>query len=407
MRLLALLLLLQGASAQSAAQRLSFQAPFTNHNVKGERVVPFYEVEGDADCGQNYLRVVPDIPNTKGVVRGRIALDAVDFSLSTKFRVSGASERGTGESFGIFISAAHPSPNLESTELFGFGSSFIGVGVIVDTKREGRQNQQWRHRDVTVIANDGTRTSDDMMLNLAGCNGAIRLWEGRDDFNPLQASRIRLRHEGGSVMVEIDSRNSGRWRTCATISDLNMPQGWATTAVVSLVGVNGEGSNNVDVLNVKLYDTARGAWNAEYEDDDDEDNLLVGLAHHIEHELFGIDQGLRETVKALRVREVHAQERIEHLEESLRAGLTSELELRIDLLEEVMFSAIHYSMERDLDAAEQGMHTRIQRDALRMSDQLRSGHSWQTPFYSLAGLIGALCLISSVKFRELKKTHLL
>lgn len=43
-----------------------------------------------------------------------------------------------------------------------------------------------RHRDVAVVANNGTRTYENLIANLEGCTANVRFDETRDDFNVMQ-----------------------------------------------------------------------------------------------------------------------------------------------------------------------------------------------------------------------------
>lgn len=75
---------------------------------------------------------------------------------------------------------------------FGIQESFTGMAVIVNTNRgllsknlkPGEPNG--RHRDVTVVANNGTRGYGDLIASLEGCAANVRFDENRDDFNVLQ-----------------------------------------------------------------------------------------------------------------------------------------------------------------------------------------------------------------------------
>lgn len=49
-----------------------------------------------------------------------------------------------------------------------------------------------RHRDVTIVANNGTRNLDDLLASLEGCNANVRFDETRDDFNVMQVRQFFL-----------------------------------------------------------------------------------------------------------------------------------------------------------------------------------------------------------------------
>lgn len=77
---------------------------------------------------------------------------------------------------------------------FGFRDDFVGIAIILNTNRHlisyGRPGEPTgRHRDVTVVANNGTRVYEDLLASLEGCNANVRFDERREDFNVLQVRR--------------------------------------------------------------------------------------------------------------------------------------------------------------------------------------------------------------------------
>lgn len=72
----------------------------------------------------------------------------------------------------------------------------MGMTVVVNTNRQllgfGRPGEPTgRHRDVAVILNNGTRSYEDMIANMEGCNANVRFDERRDDFNVMQVRYAR------------------------------------------------------------------------------------------------------------------------------------------------------------------------------------------------------------------------
>lgn len=55
-----------------------------------------------------------------------------------------------------------------------------------------------------------------------------------------KATRIRLKSSGNTVALEVDARNSGRWRRCATIAHVDMPKDWATKCTIGMLARTGE-----------------------------------------------------------------------------------------------------------------------------------------------------------------------
>jgi hypothetical protein len=385
-------------------EQMSFVAPFNTHDAAGKKVVPFWDRSPTSVVKQSFVRIVPDLPRSKGVTWSRFALGKEEFSVMAKFRISGRDEKGGGESLGFFVADSVPSED-GGASFFGFGQSFVGIGVVVDTRRESSGPGQQRHRDITVIANNGTRSEVEVMENIVGCNANVRFWERRDDFNVLKASRIRFKFEANSMSVEVDSRNTGRWRRCATLTDMAMPEGWAKQSSISIVGVNGDGSNNADVLELRSFEQPGDAWDVEKFDDDDLEDDYDLLVHHMEHEMFSVEQGLKATLSMLEDAEQAAEERIELLERRLSAGVTDALESRIASLEAQVQRRVSASINNRINSAERGITNRLETNILNvMKDK---SVAWRTPFYLLLGVIGAMCLVIVMKYRDLKKQHIL
>ncbi|CAN0547785.1 unnamed protein product, partial [Laminaria digitata] len=58
-------------------------------------------------------------------------------------------------------------------------------------------------RFVSFFANNGTRTTEDVRMLANSCASTLRYYEGRDDFNFLKSSRVRLGYHDGAVTLEV------------------------------------------------------------------------------------------------------------------------------------------------------------------------------------------------------------
>ena len=102
--------------------------------------------------------------------------------------------------------------SLQSSEpgrFFGVQERFTGLAIIVNTNRSllsrARPGEPTgRHRDVSIVANNGTREYGDLIAGLEGCTANVRFDERRDDFNVLQV--------GGWVGGGMRGRMRGRMR---------------------------------------------------------------------------------------------------------------------------------------------------------------------------------------------------
>jgi mannose-binding lectin 2 len=262
------LLLLAGLPISRAEliERHSFTSPFSSHDHKGSRVIPHWETGGSAQVKQSFLRLTQDKPNQKGYVFSRGALGAQELSLAIKFRLSGMGADNFGDGLAVVIA---DKGKFESGNLLGFTDHFKGISVIFDTNRKDK-NIDSIHRDVVLLASDGSKPMSQGGMTLTGCSANLRYSESRDDFNVLKSSRMRLKVTPQNVVtVEIDGRNTGRWRRCASI-DLNeagLETGWLESMRIGLTASTSSGSSdNHDVLHLRVYSAAEEATLLETED---------------------------------------------------------------------------------------------------------------------------------------------
>lgn len=75
---------------------------------------------------------------------------------------------------------------------FGIDENFVGMAIVVNTNRQLLNKDKkpgepvGRHKDVAIVANNGTRSYADLIGSLEGCTANVRFDERRDDFNVMQ-----------------------------------------------------------------------------------------------------------------------------------------------------------------------------------------------------------------------------
>ena len=57
---------------------------------------------------------------------------------------------------------------------------------------------------------------------IVGCDAAMRYHNKRSDFSVTDATRVKVVCDGSSLIVQIDEKNSGQWKDCVTIPNLNL-----------------------------------------------------------------------------------------------------------------------------------------------------------------------------------------
>ena len=56
---------------------------------------------------------------------------------------------------------------------------------------------------MSFFANNGTRSTEEVRMEANSCASTLRYYEGRDDFNFLKSSRVRLGYYEGAVSLEV------------------------------------------------------------------------------------------------------------------------------------------------------------------------------------------------------------
>lgn len=91
-----------------------------------------------------------------------------------------------------------PIQEKKAGRFFGIDANFTGLAVIVGSTgrlhpTDARREQRYlRHRDVAIVANNGTRSYDDLMANLGTCSTRAGLLNWRESpFDPFQVRQAR------------------------------------------------------------------------------------------------------------------------------------------------------------------------------------------------------------------------
>eukprot|EP00752_Nemacystus_decipiens_P005062 g4596.t1 len=369
-------------------QQLTVTAPFDKHDHKGSRIIPYFEKTGATNIMQSFVRMTPDKTNEVGTLWSRSTLGSSDMSLEWKFRISGNEPTNYGDTIALIISPMKFKAG-QVGRFFGIDENFTGMAIIVNTNRQLLSKDKkpgepaGRHRDVAIVANNGTRSYADLIGSLEGCSANVRFDERRDDFNVMQSTRIRMKLSGNTVALEVDARNVGRWRRCATIAHLDMPQDWAQKCNVGIIAQTSDKSNNHDLLSLRVYNDAVDAWEVDtYDEDEDE---MDSLMHHMEHELFNVYDSLQETINSLKQAEQEAEMRLETLEENLSKSVMQALEARVAKLE----VQVQTSVSRSLNKHVNNVYGRLEEDVgVKLTEQVgKMSASWRWPFYALLTVV--------------------
>ncbi|CAM9651745.1 unnamed protein product [Discosporangium mesarthrocarpum] len=441
----AMLILLSGETRAKELENMSFATPFTFFNARGDRSVKFFSPEGAAVIRHGYVRITPDRPGERGSLTSQLhaslgsydsrgdsrgsgraepAREEGQFSLAMKFRVSGAKEKHHGDYLAVLLGDGESFVTRRgggklAEDGFGFTENFVGVGVVVSSRKlnnfspaqlapEARTSPR---QYVSIIANNGTRTSRDVRELASVCTAQMRYWEGRDDFSTLQGSRLRLKYIGGRVEVEVDSRNTGIWRKCTKSVDLQMPQGWLQKSFVGFsAGTGPMVSNNHDLISFKLFNMAMDAWDDEVVDgtisqgDDASDPgarreaRIAAFRAHMEHELEEVNTKLKDSLERLDNRREKIKDRLIMIEEQAGNEVMRALEQRIAEMEMRIRDVTFPSMYAKLSGVESDLGYDMEK---RMAPKVQGvTQRWRLPF---ALVVLGLVVVVVVVVRQYRK----
>jgi mannose-binding lectin 2 len=140
------------------------------------------------------------------------------------------------------------------------------------------------------------------------------------------------------LILQVDSKNSGEWKDCATVSDVGLSENWLVEAHIGFTGTTGQLADNHDILSleafsddeimqsVELNRTSKRHFNVgvglPIEDrllrlEEAVNNILEKLEyndHHLEHELVSVDDHLKAMIGKLESKEDNSASRIADIE---------------------------------------------------------------------------------------------
>ncbi len=159
-----------------------------------------FDLDHDARTTNNFVRVSMDTYKKEDmytvVSKSSIESSSEDFSAAIRFRLSGTSVHDVGVIFGWTFDTRYAkgvthdhdiedfyteNENPDTLQLL-FASTknpplFEGFAVVIDTSK----NRHVQLKDVSLVYNDGTMSTEEMYRTATGCAANFHYWEKRDD----------------------------------------------------------------------------------------------------------------------------------------------------------------------------------------------------------------------------------
>ena len=397
----------------------SWEPPFTEFGENGDRIISqVWKASGTAVVNNNFVRLTPDRQSKRGALWSRKALGVNTVSCVLKLRISGQGAKFYGDGLALWF--VHQGYYVEG-DMHGSVEGFTGFGIIFDTFDNAESGT--RHRDVTIVTNDGKGTQETMLQAAVGCNAKVRYHEARADFSIESSSRARVVVEGTQLKVQMDASSSGAWTDCAETT-LPFEADWLEKAHVGVSASTGHLADNHDVISLVSYsDVARhavddqeavgaarfsqrdGIDDARFERIEDTINSLMAkfehVGHHLEHEMEAVEDHMRNTVGKLQAQEKQADNRIDELERLVVKNVESSMKKRISALE----SDMERHIENHAGDVERTLNAKIS-ESVDVAASM-GGSGWRFPFFLLLIFDGIAVYALWQWYFKIRKSHLL
>jgi mannose-binding lectin 2 len=335
------------------------------------------------------------------------------------FRISGKGKDFYGDGIALWI--VQQGYYLEG-DLHGFQEDFVGVGIIFDTFQNSDD-----HMDVTVLINNGEKTVATMTKEVKGCNLHVRYHGERADFKVTDGTSAKLTVKGRNLTLMVDAKNTGDWKSCVVLTDMDLPEDWATESYLGITAATGQLSDNHDILSLVTYvdpevmeeeerlKNSKSIYEVSPKGMTPEDrmirletamnkilNKIEFMDHHYEHH-FATNSDHIDHVKAkLDARENSAESRIEELEDVIKKKVSSSMGDKLTDLETELKSKMDEKIVKFDDSI------KLHKTTPEGKKETASGDGgWKYPFLLLFFmLIGAIVGMYIFVQKVLKKMHL-
>lgn len=397
----------------------SFEPPYTSVDPSGNRLVSKeWKNGGVTAVNQNFVRLTPDRQSKKGALWSKKKLGTSQFSSTMKFRISGQGKKffGDGMAFWCIQQAYYVEGDLH-----GSVERFTGIGIIFDTFKNTETLSY--HRDVSIIINDGEKTTEMMMEKVDGCDANIRYHEDRADFSVDSTSRVKILVNGRNLEVLIDEKNDGEFKSCAN-TELPFAEDWAKNSHIGITGSTGQLADNHDVISLvtftdaekhaeheaivlssRKFERGSGSEGNDLEErlgrlEDAVDRVLAKLSyieHHTEHELASVEDHMKVTVSKLQSQEAISEGRLDELEKKVLNSVQGSIGEQVD-------RSVDHIVANQMGKVENLLKDKIQNT---VSKTVSNMSGWKWPFFFLLLIMGGGFFGMQQWYKkELRKTHL-
>lgn len=203
-----------------------------------------WDITGNTIINNNeYLRLTSDNQHQVGNIFNKFPIQAESFEMELTFHIHAKSSRGlVGDGFAIWFL----NEKSEIGDVFGARNFFKGLGIMIDTYKNGRRGH---FPFVNVMLGDGNaeynKHTDGFENRLAGCNA-------RNVLNPSNGySKARIVYiKNGYLSLDFNFNGlDEKWTNCVTLTDIHLPP----VKYLGFTAETGDLSENVDIIENKVF----------------------------------------------------------------------------------------------------------------------------------------------------------
>ncbi|KAI9284404.1 legume-like lectin family-domain-containing protein [Umbelopsis sp. AD052] len=188
--------------------KLSFKKPYYYNST-----VPFWQTSGDVIKAEDFIRLAPSVPGSKGQIWSTIPNSHAEWEVNMQLRISGQ-HVGGGRGMAFWYAA---EPNQDGP-IFGSKDKWNGLGIWFDS-----YNPKTKSPMTMALVNDGTKQFaskvDPTQHMLGSC-----FQNYRNTYEPLYV-KVTYRNKTLSVLMDRENRGSS-YRHCFRKQDVELPTGY-------------------------------------------------------------------------------------------------------------------------------------------------------------------------------------
>lgn len=203
-----------------------------------------WDITGNTIIQNNeYIRLTSDSQHQVGNIFNKFPIQAESFEMELTFHIHSKSKKElVGDGFAIWFL----NEKSEIGDVFGARNFFKGLGIMVDTYKNGKKGH---FPYVNLMLGDGNteykKSTDGYETRLAGCNA-------RNVLNPSNGySKARIVYiKDGYLSLDFNFNGlDENWTNCVTLTNIHLP----LVKYLGFTAETGDLSENVDIIENKIF----------------------------------------------------------------------------------------------------------------------------------------------------------